>query len=105
MADAIGATGCVAKGSSMVKVEPRPKPSLLRGERTAMQDDERFRDRQSEAESAEAVTDIRLALLEGVENLLEILRLDADAVVLHLHADSPGRRPFAGDLHASSSVG
>ncbi len=50
-------------------------------EGAAMGRDHRLGNRQPEAEPAEAAGDRALALLEGVEDFADLLRLDADAGV------------------------
>ena len=68
-------------GSSTVNVAPLPLPSLCAAIVPPCSVDQRLGDRQPQPQPAEDARDGLLALLEGVEDARQRIRLDADAGV------------------------
>ena len=61
-----------------MKVEPLSRAVALDGNRAAMRPDHGLGNREPETKPAEFARDRALALLESVENLLDLSRLDSD---------------------------
>ena len=76
-----------AAGSRTANSLPRPGPSLCDGHRAAVQLRERSHERQAEAEPTLRAVGAARALDEGLEQIREERRLDADACVAHAKDD------------------
>ena len=84
-----------ARGSVMVNVVPRSRPSLWTAIVPPCSPDERPRDREPQPEPAELPRDGHFPLLERVEDARQHVGLDADAGIRHAHDDAIAVRVIA----------
>ena len=85
--------GIQAKREADAKCGALAFPSAFGGDRAAMGIDDRLADRQAEAQAAELLRDLAIALLKGAEDPRQDFRSDANARCPETRRAAEGRRP------------